>query len=310
MKRLLALVAILIVISALVWMSTRPATTAPNGDLAVATSFYPLYYFASEIGGKHATVTNIVPAGSEPHEYEPTPRDIAAIEAADVVLLNGEGFESWGDRIAGSVTGTVLRLAEGMATLEGEHGHDEEEGAQHAEGEHDPHVWLSPALSRVMATRIADAFVAADPAHADDYRANATALDAKLATLDDAYRRGLAQCARRDIVTSHAAFGYIARDYDLQQIAIAGLSPEEEPSVQTLAAVAAEAKKRGATHIFFETLVPPDFSQTIAREIGAQTLALNPLEGLTDEEMSAGKNYVTEMQQNLKNLQLALACTE
>lgn len=310
MKRLLALGAIIIALGVLGWVATRP--DSPERDtLSVVTSFYPLYFFASEIGGDHANVTNIVPAGSEPHEYEPLPRDIAAIESADIVLLNGEGFESWGKRVAGNASGMILEVADGLATLEPTaHDEHEEDPGQHDESGHDPHVWLSPALARQMAARIADAFVAADPANTDYYRANAAALDARLAALDDSYRHGLATCTRRDIVTSHAAFGYVAHEYGLNQVAISGLSPEEEPSVQTLAEVAAFAKEHKVTHVFFETLVPSDFSATIAREIGAKTLVLNPLEGLTDEETASGKTYLTEMQQNLANLRTALSCTE
>lgn len=309
MKKIAALAAIIIALGALGWVATRSTGTSDDSRLSVVTSFYPLYFFASEVGGDHASVTNIVPAGSEPHDYEPTPRDIAAIESADIVLLNGEGFEAWGQRVAENVSGTVIEVAAGLATLEAA-AHDEDTGEHLDESEYDPHIWLSPPLARQMVARITEAYIAADPQNAAVYRANAAALDAKLAALDEQYRTGLASCVRREIVTSHAAFGYVAKQYGLTQVALAGLSPEEEPSAQTIAQVASFAKEHGVTHIFFETLVPADFSQTVATEIGAQTLVLNPLEGLAAEELASGKTYLTEMQQNLANLRTALQCTE
>lgn len=311
MKKIAALAAIIIVLGAIGWAATRGTSTRDDSRLSVVTSFYPLYFFASEIGGDHASITNIVPAGSEPHDYEPTPRDIAAIESADIVLLNGEGFEAWGERIASNVSGSVIEVADGLATLEGTaHESDEGAGEQHDEAGYDPHVWLSPPLARQMVARITEAYTAADPQNAAFYRANAAALDAKLAALDEQYRTGLASCVRREIITSHAAFGYVAKQYGLTQVALAGLSPEEEPTTQTIAQIASFAKEHGVTHIFFETLVPADFSKTVATEIGAQTLVLNPLEGLAGEELSSGKTYLTEMQQNLANLRAALQCTE
>jgi zinc transport system substrate-binding protein len=254
----------------------------------------------------------------EPHEYEPTPQDLIAMENAALIIVNGAGFAGWEeDVIQNMPPSKVVVASEGLATLMGEaHEEHEEEGEhegkeeeEHKEEVIDPHVWLSPVLAQRMAERIRDGFIAADPGNEAAYRANASALVAELHSLDNAFRTGLAECARREIIASHAAFGYIAAAYDLEQEEISGLSTEEEPSPQQLVEVVRFAREHNITHIFFETLVTPELSETIAREVGAKTLVLNPLEGLTSEEIAAGKNYITEMQQNLANLRVALQCS-
>ena len=147
-----------------------------------------------------------------------------------------------------------------------------------------------------------------DPSHADIYQANAAVLTNSLDALDLEYRSSLATCAQKNIVTSHAAFGYLSKEYGLTQIAIAGLSPDAEPSAKDLAEVTQFVKKNTIGYIFFESLTSPKLSETIAREVGAKTLVLNPVEGLTQEEMTDGKTYFTVMQENLVNLKTALLC--
>ncbi len=135
-------------------------------------------------------------------------------------------------------------------------------------------------------------------------------LNQKLDQLDKTYAEGLKTCKQKDIITSHAAFGYLATRYGLNQVAISGISPDEEPSSQQLAEVAKFAKENDVKYIFFESLVSPKLSETIAHEIGAKTLVLDPLEGISDDDIKQGKNYFTVMENNLKNLQKALQCSQ
>ena len=277
-------------------------TAARTGTLKVSASFYPLAFFAQQIGGTEAEVVNITPAGAEPHDYEPTAQDIVRIEDSAILILNGGGLEAWGDKIKQNIDPkkTVLVTAgEGLTTQQ-----VVEEGKTII----DPHVWLSPPLAKQIIDRIAQSFSQVDPNNAAYYNANADALKSHLDDLGEQYRQGLAHCASKDIITSHAAFGYLATTYELHQVPITGLSPDAEPSPQQLAAVAKFAKDNAVHYIFFESLVSPKLSQTVATEIGAQILVLNPIEGLTAEEIVKGKTYFTEMQQNLKNLQIALQC--
>jgi zinc transport system substrate-binding protein len=172
----------------------------------------------------------------------------------------------------------------------------------------DPHVWLDPVAMQIIVQRIRDGLIEIDPGDADTYRKNAEAYLAKLSALDKAYRDGLASCDIREVVTSHNAFNYLAKRYNLTMLSISGLSPEDEPSPKRMAEVADLAKVKKIDTIFFETFVSPKLSETIAQEVGAKTAVLNPIEGLTNEEHQAGETYISLMEQNLQNLRMALRC--
>ncbi len=270
--------------------------------LQVTASFYPLYFFSQQIGGDKFDVTNVVPSGAEPHDYEPTAQDMARMEKADLIVLNGGGFEAWGDRIGKNLSSkntVVVRASEGLMT-------------RAATGESsltmDPHVWIDPVLAKRMVENIASGFERVDPENASYYRGNADSLIGKLSDVDAAYRNGLRVCATRNIITSHSAFGYLAAEYGLNQVSIAGLSPDAEPSPSQLAIIAQFAKTNNVQYIFFESLASPKLSQTIATEIGAKTLVLNPIEGLSEENIARGEDYFSVMRENLENLQTALQC--
>ncbi len=269
----------------------------------VSTSFYPLYYFASEIAKDRANITNIIPAGSEPHNYEPTARQIAQVEESDLFIYNGASFDPWGDKQKDNLKNKqtlILEMTKDLATLD----YQDDEG----EKVRDPHIWLSPILARKEAEIIKDALIAIDPQNSTIYEANMSILGKRFEELDQKFRDGLTNCSSKTFITSHAAFGYLAQEYGLTQVAISGLSPDQEPSSQQLAQVSQFAKENNVKYIFFETLVSPKLSETIAQEIGAQTLVLDPIEGISDEESKQGKNYFTVMEGNLKNLQTALQC--
>ena len=172
----------------------------------------------------------------------------------------------------------------------------------------DPHVWLDPTLARAQVQAIAAGVGQADPAGRVSYDENAKRYSARLEALDQAFAAGLTDCARREIVTSHAAFAYLARRYRLVQVPLMGLAPEAEPSPADVAAIVKAARALTVTHIFFEPLVSPRLAETIGREIGATPLPLNPVEGITKEQAAAGQGYLELMQANLANLRTALGC--
>lgn len=275
---------------------------ASSSKPQVVASFYPLYFFASQIAGDKADVTNITPAGAEPHDYEPTAQDVARIESSDVLVLNGGGLEAWGNDIKANINSTkttVVTAGEGLTT---------QDVVEDGEKITDPHVWLSPVLAEQMVDKIEGALAKTDPANASYYQSNAGTLKSKLGVLDTEYKQGLAVCKEKNIITSHAAFGYLATTYHLNQVPITGVSPDAEPSPKQLADVAKFAKDNHVKYIFFESLVSPKLSQTIATEVGAQTMVLSPLEGLTGDEIASGKDYFSEMRSNLANLKTALQC--
>src|SRR5258708_1133974 len=300
---IIVVILLILLIGFLVAKNNTTQTPQPN-KLQVTGSFSPMYYFSSVISGDKATVQNITPAGAEPHDYEPSTRDIATIENSKLLVLNGGSIEAWGNKIKDNLqgTGTIIVIAgEGLTTRM---------IIEAGKTVTDPHVWLDPILAKQEVARIKQGFDKADPTNSAYYDNNAKSLDTKLDQLDALYKQGLQNCQQKDIVTSHAAFGYLAARYGLNQVAISGLSPDAEPSNQQLAQVTNFAKQHHVKYIFFESLVSPKLSDTIANEVGAKTLVLDPIEGLSNDDIRAGKNYFTVMQQNLKNLQLALACSK
>ncbi|MFC7532145.1 metal ABC transporter substrate-binding protein [Actinoplanes sp. GCM10030250] len=284
-------------------------TSSDDGKLAVVTAFYPLQFVSQRVGGDAVSVSNLTKAGAEPHDVELSARQVGEItDAGLVVYLSGfqpavddAVRQNAGDHAFDAASAVPLLTAADADAHAEEHA---EEGEEAHAGGTDPHVWLDPTRLATIADKLAERLGKADPDHAADYTARAAALRTDLTTLDGEFTKGLTTCAHREIVTSHTAFHYLADRYDLDQIGITGIDPEAEPSPQRLAAVAAEAKELGATTIFFETLVSPKVAETIAREVGAETAVLDPLEGLTDENL----DYFTVMRANLATLTKALEC--
>lgn len=273
----------------------------PTSKLQVVGSFYPMQYFASQIAGNTAEVITITPADAEPHDYEPSTGDIVKIDQAKLLILNGE-VEAWGAKIKANLQGsstTVITAGDGLFTRT---------LTENGSSSQDPHIWLDPILAKQEVAKISSALQQVNPSQVTLYQSNQQNLDIRLDQLDAQYKTGLAHCQKRDIVTSHAAFGYLGARYGLNQVAIAGLSPDEEPSAEQLATVTDFVKKNDIHYIFFESLVSPKLSQTIATETGVQTLELNPIEGLTAQDQQQGKDYFTIMESNLSNLQTALVC--
>jgi zinc transport system substrate-binding protein len=270
----------------------------------VVANFYPVYEAARRVGDTRAVVTNLTPAGAEPHDLELSPKQVDEILDANVVLYLGRGFqpaveETVRDRSGGETVDLLDALSARLRKLPPGEG---------VEGGTDHHVWLDPVLMADIVDEVRNALVRADPAGRRAYERNAAAYRSDVEALDKRYRDGLANCARRVIVTSHAAFGYLAARYRLVQEPIAGLSPEAEPDPKRLAELTDLVRREGVTTIFTEELVSPRVAETLAREAGVKTAVLNPLEGLTSEEQARGETYVSVMDQNLTILRKALRC--
>lgn len=271
------------------------AASSDDGRLRVVTSVYPLAEAAERVGGDLVRVENLVPPGVEPHDLELAPDELEALLVADVVLFVGEGFQPAVQDAVAESEGTVVDVLKGVDTL-------------HAGGSIDPHVWLDPARFRTVVGTIADTLAERDPAHADAYRTNARRYDGELRALDEEFRQGLASCARRTIVVSHDAFGYLADAYGLVQQPIVGISPEAEPDPARLAQLEDLVRTQGVTTVFTEQLVSPEVADALAREAGVATAVLNPLEGLTQAQLDAGQDYGSVMRRNLETLRGALGC--
>lgn len=283
----------------ILWLSHRNSLQSLQSNevsphLSIVTSFYPLWYFTSQIGGTLVQVENITPAGSEPHDYEPTPQQVALIENTPILILNGGGFEPWGERITQQLDTTQVAIVRTTDNI--------------PSAQSDPHVWLSPRLAQEQVKRITQALIQADPSNTPSYQSNEAQLLQELQVLDQEFAASLQQCQHRAFITSHDAFGHLADAYNLEPVSIAGLSPDEEPSSRTLAELTEYIRTNNIQYVFFETLVSPKLSQTLAQETGTQTLVLDPLEGLSQNQIDDGDSYFTVMRQNLANLRLALGC--
>lgn len=297
-----------------------------NKKMVVYTTIYPLFDFARNVGGDRAEVYNLLPPGADPHHWEPTPGDIVKISKSNVFVYCGAGLESWVEgALKNADTGKMvivdcsrgIKLLEGGGHEEGHDGHDDdEEKEKHQQGrdggesneDHsgtDPHIWLDPVNAAIIVDSIRDGLIKADPANKEYYTANAYKYKEKLARLDGEYRTILAKAKVKHFVVSHAAFGYLAGRYGLEQVPIRGLTADAEPNPARMAEIVALVRKYHIKYIFFETLVSPKVSETLARETGAGTLMLDPMGGMTEKDLAAGKNYLAIMEENLKNLKIA-----
>lgn len=307
-----AIVAVILAFAGCEQAPPPPAATsapAPAKPLVVA-SFFPLYDFSRQVAGERAEVISLVPPGVEPHDWEPSPRDVAEVQKARLFVYNGGGFEQMADRLLKEIAGKgplAVNTTEGIPLLDAKTGHDHGHDKDKDHGK-DPHVWLDPVLAQRQVDAIATGLAQVDAAGKAAYEGKAAAYKARLAGLHESFEAGLKDCARRDVVTSHAAFAYLARRYRLNQVPVMGLAPESEPNPKDLATLVRFARAKKVKYIFFETLVSPKLAETIAREVGARTLVLNPIEGLTKDEAAAGKDYIALMEANLGNLRTALEC--
>ncbi len=287
------------------------APTGPDGSrpLSVAVAFYPFEFVADRVGGDLVEVENLTQPGAEAHDVELTPRQVGLLASADLVVLQS-GFQPAVDAALDQVE--VRRVADAADVVQfidavGDAHDHEGEADDHDHGALDPHTWLDPTNLVAVVGQVRDALTEARPGQAATFAANADALVAELTALDADYTAGLATCRLRAFVTSHAAFGYLAHRYDLEQVGIRGLEPEVEPTAARIAEVQQIARDRGVTTIFFETLVSPVVAQSIAGDLGLATAVLDPLEGLTDQ--SPGTDFLAVMRANLAALRLANGCS-
>ncbi len=291
-----------------------PNDTGNTSTVQVVVGFYPLQFVAERVGADLISVRNLAQPGAEPHDLELAPQQVQEVAEADLVLYLSEFQPAVDDAIAQNAQDSSFDLLTATDVAEGyeELDHEEEEGEEHGkdEGEEheesgvDPHVWLDPTKYAEVAGAVAEQLAEADPDNAQAYTDNADTLVGELTALDEMFTSGLADCERNEIVTTHNAFGYLASRYDLEQVGIAGLSPEAEPSAQRLAEIQDFAEENGITTIFYEEAVSPDYAETVANEVGAATAVLSPI-----EVAGEGEDYLSLMETNLSTLQEALDCS-
>lgn len=265
------------------------AGTGHPRSLTIVTSFYPLKYAVERVVGEHVDLRNLTPAGVEPHDLELTTDDVDLILDADLVFYVGSDFQP--------AVSAAVRRRDGVSV---------DVGRGLIEG-NDPHFWLDPMLMAKAVDKITTAMDAAARDGASN-RAGA-GLKQDLVDIDREFATTLSQCKRKQIVTAHASFSYLANRYGLTQLSISGVTPESEPDPRHLAALVDLVRREGITTVFYEALVPRGFAETLAREAGVKTAVLNPLEGLSTDQVDAAADYLSVMRDNLAALATALDCT-
>jgi zinc transport system substrate-binding protein len=276
-------------------------TAAPDdGKLDVIASFYPLAWITGQIGGTDLTVSTLTKPGAEPHDLELSPKQVAQISDSEFVVYLKELQPAVDDAVAAEAGGKSLDAAAQVRTIPFT---GQSEGGGKAT--YDPHLWLDPARLSTVATAVGTRLARIDPDHATGYQARTAKLVGELNTLDEEFKKGLASCTQKTIVTSHEAFGYLAERYGLRQVGIAGIDPDSDPSPKRVAELSDLVKKDGITTIFTETLVSPKTAQTLATEAGVKTAVLDPIEGVS----TPGQDYLSVMRADLRTLRAALNCS-
>jgi zinc transport system substrate-binding protein len=335
MKKMMIIILIILIIGGLFFgcIENQLTTQESKEKIQVMASFYPFYDIAKNIVGEKANVSVLVPPGSEPHSFNPSPQDILRVSKADIFIVTGTEFEEWEERIVENVNssarlvkankGIELLLAENKNLDTNEHKHNEHEDDEHEDGEHeddehedgeheddehlhglyDPHFWVSPINVIKIIDNLTETLVESDPKNASYYLENSINYKNEIMSLHGEFQLGLVNCEKNKIITTHAAFAYLGKNYGFEQIHIFGLSPENEPTTGQIIKLIDVAKLHDLNYIFYEEMIDSRISQTIASEVGAETLVLNPIAGSKDE-----KSYIEIMQQNLVNLKIGLEC--
>ena len=297
-----ALTAVVICLAILAF-TNAPGQVNTGGKLSVVASFYPMYDFAKNVGGDRVHVMSLIPAGVEPHNFEPTPSDIVALSTARVFILNGVVEDSWAPKLLEGIDNPNLVIADASAGVQLISSQDADEPGK------DPHIWLNPVDAKKQVFNIRDALVKADPAGKDYYEANAKAYAAKLDALDAQFRTTMATCKNKDIIITHATLAYFCKEYGCNQVPVEGVNAEGEPTPAVVAAIVKQAKEKGIKVVFVEKLYSPRVAQTIADEIGGKVAVFNTAHGLTLEEQQRGDDYLSQQQENVETIKANLDCS-
>ena len=308
----LTLSVVVLATAAFFYLSPKKTLTVNNTDhnkVQITTSFYPLYEFSRQVGGDLAEVKNITPAGSEPHDYEPTSKQIQDIYNSNFLVYNGAGLEAWTEKVVPELSQKnipTLNISNHFKVLpplsvQGSSAYEEPSSK-------DPHFWVNPVMAKQETQDIADKLSQTDSSNSSKYQENAKNYIARLENLNQKFKSKLSNCSIHSVVTSHNFLQYLGKEYNFDSTPISGISPDSEPSVHDLAIITQLIKSKNIKYIFTETLISPKLSQTLANETGAKTLVLNPLEGLTGDQINQGQDYISVMEENLNNLSIAMDC--
>ncbi|NNU85239.1 adhesin [Geobacillus sp. BMUD] len=321
------LLSLLLTLSALLYgCQSKPETNEAQTSkdrLTIYTTVYPLEDFAKKIGGDAVIVKSVYPPGAEAHTFEPTTKTVQQIAQADAFIYIGHGMEPFAEKLKETLQHEHVRFfvaTKGIEWLEAndenEHEHDEAHKDEHSEndqadhghehGDQDPHVWLDPIRSIVIAENIRDLLTELKPEKKELFRKNFETVKTKLERLDAQFRSVIEKAPKKEILVSHQAYGYWEDRYGIKQLSVSGLSPSNEPSQKALAQLIETAKQHHIRYMIFEQNIHPKTAEVIQNELGAKPLRLHNLESLTDADRKAGRDYFAIMEENVRTLQTAL----
>ncbi|MDL2281004.1 zinc ABC transporter substrate-binding protein [Selenomonadales bacterium OttesenSCG-928-I06] len=289
--------------------SQQTLKTENSGKIKVIASVYPVYEFTKQVGKDKIDLSMLSPVGGDPHDFEPTPKEIIKLKSADIFIYHGADLEPWVENLINKNTlqdVTIVEASKNVKLLEffGDH-HNHNHNNNTDEHDVDPHVWLDPERAIIEVNNIAEALAQKDPKNAEYYKENAKEYNLKLAKLDEEFSANKEYFQGKKLVTNHAAFGYLADKYGFEQIAVMGLMHDAQSTPERIAIVSNLCKQHEIKYIFTETVVNTKLTEAIAKEVGAEILVLNPLDSLTKEEYEQNKDYLSIMQENLNNLKKA-----
>ena len=303
-RKLSALLASLVLVLGLLAPLASPVSAA--GKKKVMTTFYPVYYLAQRIAGDKAEVSMLLEGNQDAHDYEMSARDAAKVQTSDLFIYQDDEMEHFVEdltKLLDTDKTKVQKTTEGIELLKGDADHeDHEEGEEGHHHEFDPHTWMDPMTYAKQAENVKKALVALDPENASTYEANAASLTEDLKKLDQEFKEGTAKLSDKNFVVQHAAFGYLAHAYGLEQHAITGISSTAEPSAAALAKMQEFVKEHKTKVIFVDPSLDDSIAKTVASATGAELRPLRTLETVSAEEIAAGADYFSLMRENLANL--------
>ncbi|MEW9079719.1 metal ABC transporter substrate-binding protein [Terrisporobacter glycolicus] len=305
MKKIISLLLVIPMLFTIGCSKENKTDENSDGKIKIYTSIYPLYDFAKKVGGDKVEVTNLVPAGTEPHDWEISTSDIVNLEKADMLIYNGAGIENWTDKVIDTLENkdiVYVKTSEGLDIHKAGEKANSNKDDGHSHGSFDPHTWLSIKNAKKEMKNIKDALIKHDSENTKYYEKNYEKYAKKLDELDKKYSDTLGPIKNKTIIVAHEAFGYLCSDYNINQEGIEGLTPDSEPDPARMREIIKFAKENNVKTIFFEELVSPKVAETIAKEINAKTEVLNPLEGLSEEQINNGEDYFSVMEKNLEAL--------
>lgn len=266
--------------------------TAFEDDLEkvqVVASIDPINEFAKIIGGEEIGTTTMVKSGVEPHDYEPTSKDLSNLNDSQLFLYNGLGMEDWADKIIDSINDTDIVIVNTSDNVNVINNSDNDE-----HGKTDPHIWLSLEECKTQALNIKNSLQEIDGENSKCYEENYNAFILEVDTLYEEYKEKFDTLENKNFVTSHAAFGYLCRDFGLTQVSIEDLFGESEVTPSTLADLVDFCKNNNVKTVFMPEVASEKLSETLAKEVSAKVVEIYSL-----ETMPEGLSYIDAMRKNL-----------